>query len=97
LGGFFFFFFKSDLYKLLPAHGVILFSVYTSFFYLSLLFFLSAKFFFFAFCFRMLVSGVVFTLTVYSLLFGNLTQRNVLLLAGFSTVLTICFCILIVL
>jgi formate hydrogenlyase subunit 3/multisubunit Na+/H+ antiporter MnhD subunit len=97
MGGFFFFFFKSDLYKLLPAQGIILFSIYTSFFYLLLLFYLSAKIVFFAFCFRMIISAIIFVLSLYSLIFGNLTQRNILLLAGFSTVLTICFCILIVL
>jgi hypothetical protein len=97
MGGFFFFFFKSDLYKVLPVFGVLLFSIYTSVFYLFLLFYLSSQIFFFTFCFRMLVSSLVFTLAVYSLLFGNLTQRNILILAGFSSVLTICFCILIVL
>ena len=95
MGGLFFFFFKADLYKYLPVYGVLLFSVYTAFFYIMLLYYLTGAVPFFGVSFKYMISCCLVGLTVHLLLAGNISQKNSLLLAAFSSVLTLCLCILV--
>jgi hypothetical protein len=96
MGGLFFFFFKADLYKYLPIYGVLLFSVYTSFFYLILLIYLTGVVPFFGVSFKYLVSSSLVGVTIFLLLSNNLSQKNVLTLAALSSVLTLCLCIFVI-
>lgn len=96
MGGLFFFFFKADLYKYLPTYGVLLFSVYTAFFYLVLLIYLGGVLPFFGVSFKYLVSCGLVAATVFLVLSSNLSQKNTLTLAALSSVLTLCLCIIVV-
>lgn len=96
MGGLFFFFFKSDLYKLLPIYGVLVFSVYTTVLYLLLLVYLVSAIPMFSFCCKLFVSGFLLLITTIALFIGNLSQKNTLYLLAFSSVLTVCFCVLVI-
>lgn len=95
MGGFFFFFFKADLYKLLPLYAVILFSIYSSIFYLLLLFTLSIKIPYFLYCCKWVISFAAVAVTTVLLLFSGFNIKNIYVFTGISSVLTICFCLLI--
>lgn len=95
MGGFFFFFFKSELYKLLPMYGVILFSVYSTVFYLLLVFSLSAKLPFFLYCCKYAISAISILLTAVLFTFTGFSVKNVYTFAGLSSVLTVCFCLIV--
>lgn len=95
MGGFFFFFFKSELYKLLPMYGVILFSIYSTVFYLLLVISLSLKLPFFLYCCKYLITLISVLVTALLFSFTGFSVKNIYTFAGLSSVLTICFCLII--
>lgn len=95
MGGFFFFFFKSELYKLLPMYGVILFSIYSAVFYLLLIISLSSKLPFFLYCCKYSICLVSILITAVLFSFTGFSVKNIYTFAGLSSVLTICFCLVV--
>lgn len=95
MGGFFFFFFKSELYKLLPMYGVILFSIYSTVFYLLLMINLSVKLPFFLYCSKYIVCLVSVLITAVLFSFTGFSVKNIYTFAGLSSVLTVCFCLVV--
>lgn len=96
IGGFFFFFFKAELYKLLPMYGIILFSLYSVIFYLFLFVYLAIQLPFFLFYCKWFLSVLVVFTTIWLFLFSGVNIKNIYVFAGLSSVLTVCFCILII-
>lgn len=94
-GGLFFFFFKIDIYKFLPVFAVLLFSLFISFFYFLIFFYLTLKLPSTLLWFKYEICGLLAALTVYLLFVANFEQRNVYVFAGLSTATTVSFCLLV--
>ena len=96
MGSFFFFFFKADLYKILSFEGVLVFSVFTSFIYLIIFVSLITEVPYILFTTKYVLVTPLFLATVWMLYANNLKVNNVYVLTGLSSVLTICFCLLVI-
>lgn len=95
MGGIFFFFFKADLYKLLDIVGTLVFSVYTTFFYILIFFCLTAKLPFMWWILKYVAGGLIAVSTVLFALVVGFRLYNVYLFIGLSSVLTVLFCLLV--
>ncbi len=97
MGGLFFFFFKADLYKLLPINGILLFSIFSTFFYLIVFYFLSLNLSFLLFFFKYYICAMLTVMSVVFLYMFGINQKNIYVFAGLSSVVSLIFCILVIL
>ena len=94
MGSIFFFFFKANFYKILSISGVLILSLYSTFFYFFIFYYFLCKLPILVYYAKWVLLPLFTLLLTWLILIFNFQFTNIYLFIGFSTVLTGVFCIL---